>query len=334
MTYEEFASDLPRHRMVFSSAEETEETMRCMGVRQEMRQLGRGAYRSEMAVRTSEDADFYADRFNKACSIFLEAPADTVGLLIFRSANGPLLASGNNVANDKLVVMPSGSGVDLVIPDLAGSEAFTVPEARFIAAAEALCPTPKSVRPDRLAMIEGDTVQLQALRKAMIDLVARPESDPDPDPEGVSNLIAKTIAWMGHSSSKRSPEAMIVNGARKRIAKLVQELVEEHYRDPVHLEELCRATGVGVRTLQRCFREFFDLTITDYLKAVRLDKARRELIAADPLHDSVGRIALEHGCTHLGRFSVTYRERFAESPRQTLAGRGPSRPGTIPWRDA
>ena len=33
---------------------------------------------------------------------------------------------------------------------------------------------------------------------------------------------------------------------------------------------------------------------------------------------TVARIALEHGFAHPGRFAVTYRERFAESPAVTL----------------
>ena len=77
-------------------------------------------------------------------------------------------------------------------------------------------------------------------------------------------------------------------------------------------------TGVGVRTLQRCFREYFNLTITDYLKTARLDAAHRDLAVAHPGRDSVTEIALRHGFTHLGRFSVAYRACFRVSPSQTL----------------
>jgi len=79
--------------------------------------------------------------------------------------------------------------------------------------------------------------------------------------------------------------------------------------------------GVGARTVQRSFREYFDLTITDYLNAVRLDAAHRELAAAQPAQDSVTAIALRSGFSHLGRFSVEFRKRFGESPRETLGRR-------------
>ena len=84
------------------------------------------------------------------------------------------------------------------------------------------------------------------------------------------------------------------------------------------MEDLCRVTGVGVRTLQRSFREYFDLSISEYLKTVRLGAAHREL-AAPPPSDSVTRIAQRNGFRHLGRFSVEFRARFGEPPRATLA---------------
>lgn len=324
MTYEEFSSDLPRHGTLgFTSAEQTEAVFKSHGVHQPMRQLARGRYRADLAVRSTEQADLFADRYNVACSIYLEPPAGAVALLFFRSAGGRFLASGESVANDKLVVMPRGSGSDLVTPDLFGSDAMTVPEARFIELTELLCATPKSVRPERVAVIQGDTGQLQALRRTLLELLAHPELDRNQ--ERVSNLLAATIDWMGRYSGFWRPERL-ANGARSRFARLAREFIEEHYREAVRLEDLCRASGVGVRTLQRCFREYFDLTITEYLKTVRLDAAHRELAAADPVRESVSSIAVQHGFSHLGRFSVEFRERFAESPRETLAARATSSP--------
>ena len=55
------------------------------------------------------------------------------------------------------------------------------------------------------------------------------------------------------------------------------------------------------------------------------DAARRELVAAHPSSHSVAKIALRNGFTHLGRFSVEFRERFGESPKQTLTRRAERR---------
>ena len=48
-------------------------------------------------------------------------------------------------------------------------------------------------------------------------------------------------------------------------------------------------------------------------------EACQDLVAGGSASDSVTRIALDNGFSHLGRFSVDYRDHFGESPRETLA---------------
>jgi transcriptional regulator GlxA family with amidase domain len=108
---------------------------------------------------------------------------------------------------------------------------------------------------------------------------------------------------------------------RFHVAKIAQDYIESHYQEAVHIEDLCRVSRVGVRTLQRYFREYFDVPVSQYLKTVRLDSARRELVAANSSEASVTTIAMTHGCTHLGRFSVEFRERFGVSPYEVLDSR-------------
>ena len=315
MNHEKISSDLLRKRIRFTSAEEQEEALQLYGINQNTRQLGKGKYRFDLAAHSTEQADLFSGRFRTAVSITLEPAVNTVRFLFPVSAYGQYLASGENVANDKLVVLPSGSGTDIVSSDRAGAEAIAVPDSRYIEMVEALCPT--IVRPERMTVIEGNTAQLHALRRAVLSIVTDP--DFEPHHEQVVNVVAATIAWMGHFSSHGRPEGSLVNGARTRVAKLAQDFIEDHYYEVVRIEDICRVTGVGVRTLQRCFREYFGVTISKYLKAVRMDAAYRELNAPHTTRLTVAAIALRHGFTHLGRFSVEFRVRFGESPSTMLA---------------
>jgi len=321
MTYAQFASDLPPDRITtFSSAEENEEAMRRLGVDQQIRQLGKGPFRVDLAVEGTEHAELYSDRFSTAFTMSLASPDGYVGLLFLRSARDRVLVCGEEVADDKLVVVPPGSSVDIVGPDLTASEAIALPAERFEGVAQRVCPVPRLDRLRETTVIPGNTEKLHALRRGVLDLVKHPERDPRR--EQCTRLLAETIAWMDESCPRWRPERIVVNGARSRVAKRAQEFLEEHYWDSVHMEDLCRTAGVGIRTLQRCFREYFDLTITDYLKTLRLNAAWRDLAAADPSQTSVTTIALEHGFGHLGRFSVEFRDRFGESPSETLARAG------------
>lgn len=201
---------------------------------------------------------------------------------------------------------------------LAGSEVITVPVQRYAEMINALCP---QLKPGRVAVLGGNTAELHTLRKGVVDLLAHPEIDPRG--EQAANLVAGTIVWMEDASAGWSPEIVGIAGAKTRVAKVAQEYIEERYSEVVRMEDLCRVTGVGVRTLRRCFRNYFGLTVMQYLKAVRLTAAHRELVASDPARNSVAAIALRHGFSHLGRFSVQFREHFGEAPREMLARRGP-----------
>ena len=320
MNYRDFASDLPRHcTTTFTSVEENEEAMRRQGVDERHRQLGSGKIRIDLAVLETDEALVLSDRFSKSMVMTLSTVPGMAGFVFPRTANGHFLASGHELGNDKLLVIPPGSSADVVIPGLAGTDSIAVSQARFAELAHALHLPSRFRNLHETSPIEGDTKRLHALRQAAVDLVAGPELDPLG--ERAANAAARTMAWIGDALPGGQLDRPRSYGARHRVAKLARSFIEEKYRNAIHLEDLCTVTGVGVRTLQRCFREYFALTITDYVKTVRLEAAHRQLAAADPAHDSVTRIALAHGFTHLGRFSTAFRERFGESPNETLRNR-------------
>ena len=319
MDYVKFASDLHLDRTIkFASAEENTEMMKRWGVNQKLRQLGAGKFRSELAVRRIEDVELYADRFNKAVSACLAPPTGTVCFLFPRRVSGKFLACGQNVGNEMLIVIPDGSSVDLVTSDLAGSEAITVSNTRFRELSEALAPT--FIRPDSLTVVGGNLSQLYQLRQTLLYLVNYPKLEVNDEP--LSDLLAATIAWITDSPSQElRSEVVHVHTARARIAKLMQEYIEEHYRETIRMEDLCRETSVGIRTLQRCFKEYFDLSISEYLKAVRLNAAYRELTVGHPSGSPVSTIALQNGFTNLGRFSIEFRKLFGQLPSEILSTR-------------
>ena len=91
--------------------------------------------------------------------------------------------------------------------------------------AEVLCPTTDAVLPEQTVTIQGDTGEPQALRNGLLHCLAHP--DRDPRQEGLSNLLATTIAWVGTPRNGVRPERLSVGATRARIAKLAQEHIEE-----------------------------------------------------------------------------------------------------------
>jgi AraC family ethanolamine operon transcriptional activator len=97
--------------------------------------------------------------------------------------------------------------------------------------------------------------------------------------------------------------------------------------EPVTIAELCRAIGVSRRKLQYCFQESIGCTPLHYLRALRLNRVRRELKRHDAPVDSVQDVAARWGFWHLSHFAADYRHMFGELPSDTLRRRR-SRPPT------
>lgn len=105
--------------------------------------------------------------------------------------------------------------------------------------------------------------------------------------------------------------------ATPRHVRLAEEYINTHCQEKVTLADLTQATNVNITTLLKEFRQHKGMSPMKYLKSVRLDWVYRELSNAS-LDTNVTDTALEWGFTQLGRFSGEYKERFGESPSETL----------------
>lgn len=105
--------------------------------------------------------------------------------------------------------------------------------------------------------------------------------------------------------------------APPQAVRKVRDYLEAHAHEPVDLADLCEISGVPLRTLHHQFRRHLGLTPLQLLREIRLERARGDLLRAAP-GTSVTAVALGWGFDHFGRFAASYRERFGESPRDTL----------------
>lgn len=83
------------------------------------------------------------------------------------------------------------------------------------------------------------------------------------------------------------------------------------------LNDLAVIAGISARSLQRQFQASLGQTPIEALRAIRLERARRDLLLA-ARGRTISDVALRCGFSHLGRFSVDYRRHYGETPSQTL----------------
>lgn len=97
-----------------------------------------------------------------------------------------------------------------------------------------------------------------------------------------------------------------------------EEILSTHIDEKLSMPRLSAELGVPERTLRTCCAEILGMSPTRYILLQRLNKARSALQQADPSTVSVAEIARNHQFLELGRFAVTYRTTFGESPSTTL----------------
>ncbi len=99
------------------------------------------------------------------------------------------------------------------------------------------------------------------------------------------------------------------------------EYIAANAHGPVTIADLVTVTGVSARALFAGFRAHRGRSPMTFLRDRRFELARRHLLTSAAASTTVAEVALACGFEHLGRFSVTYRARFGESPAETLRRR-------------
>ena len=97
------------------------------------------------------------------------------------------------------------------------------------------------------------------------------------------------------------------------------ERIEAHAHQVMTLTGIADAAGLGVRGLQAAFLRHQDTTPTAYARRVRMARAHRDLVDADPGGpEGVPTIAARWGFADHGRFAAAYRGTYGRLPEETL----------------
>ncbi len=104
--------------------------------------------------------------------------------------------------------------------------------------------------------------------------------------------------------------------SRLRVVKRAIEFMRANLVNDIGIPEICAAAYASRRTLQYCFEEFMHTTPQAYLRALRLNEARRALkLRAD---QPITEVANTLGFSSASHFTRHYKLMFDELPSDTL----------------
>jgi transcriptional regulator GlxA family with amidase domain len=102
-----------------------------------------------------------------------------------------------------------------------------------------------------------------------------------------------------------------------RALRRAEAYIVEHALEPLRVRDIADAAGVPVRTLLQNFKVFRETSPMQRVRDVRMERSHERLMRPGEC-ERVADVALACGFVNLGRFAKAYRERFGESPSDTL----------------
>lgn len=131
-------------------------------------------------------------------------------------------------------------------------------------------------------------------------------------------LAVALIEGLAHSQAGAVAHAPDGPGIAPWYVKRVEEYIDLHADKPLTIADMTAIAGVSERALYNGFRTWRGTSPKSYLKAIRLDRVRTELLGHKSTAGTVSDIARECGFRHMGNFARDYRQRFGERPSETL----------------
>ncbi len=134
--------------------------------------------------------------------------------------------------------------------------------------------------------------------------------------ELLSATLTQTVVLAMHSQGSQPAQAIPRRAdTRLKVVKRAVDFMRSHLQDDIAVPDICAAAYASRRSLQYCFEEFMQTTPQAYLRALRLNEARRALKRQGDR--AITDIANELGFSSASHFTRHYKRMFEELPSQT-----------------
>ena len=160
--------------------------------------------------------------------------------------------------------------------------------------------------------------------KTLMDETLRPQEgssfalpDEEEDYERFREALLEHMLLSLRHNYSQALAGLVPGGTLPADVKRVLEYIHAYPQRTPSLKRLVEVANVPGRTLIHHFNQFLQTSPVRYARDLRFERAKAELERAGTSH-SVGEVARLWGFSHLGRFATEYRQRFGESPSDTL----------------
>jgi AraC family ethanolamine operon transcriptional activator len=132
--------------------------------------------------------------------------------------------------------------------------------------------------------------------------------------DSILALVFNVLSVTTPCNDKQSSQSSRLSGVRRVI-----DYLHCYANEVPTIPELCKIAKLSERNLQYAFKEYLGVTPIRYLRLLRLNGVRRDLLISHPKENRIVDVALNWGFIELGRFAGEYRQLFQELPSATLS---------------
>jgi AraC family transcriptional regulator, ethanolamine operon transcriptional activator len=242
---------------------------------------------------------------------------------------------GQEIRDTNALTLEPGLDFWMVAPAEADYAGLVMPRSLVLRYASSLQLAGEEHLRDCPRLIDLPVHRLQALRRFMSTVLSNLERNAATRASAMatrqieeSAAVLLICTFLGRSRMRGAGRP---KSSYERIARQARDLVVAHPEAPPTLMDLCEHLHVGVRALNYAFQHAVGTSAGEYLRVVRLNRVREELLAARGGGRVIlSTIAARWGFWHASQFTRQYRALFGERPSETLRLEDPAPPELPP----
>ncbi|MEN9628160.1 MAG: hypothetical protein RJA10_1387 [Pseudomonadota bacterium] len=286
---------------------------------QRYEQLGCGRFDGQVWQLVMRDGVLLREHTNRCLREQVRPPADHVVLAIPLAVEGGSMFAGQPLERETLMLISGADESDVVSAgelDLVGLSVHRSLLDGLLSAADiewldrALRRRNLSLAPQAASAIRHLLLAVCADAQARLDALNDPLQEQRLLSSTITQALLLAMRGEGDASTPRRTDT------RLRVVRRAIDYMRAHLQDDIGIPDICAAAYASRRTLQYCFEEFMHTTPQAYLRALRLNEARRQL-KQHGQHQAITDLAGAMGFSSASHFTRHYKLMFDELPSQT-----------------
>lgn len=297
-------------------------------------QIASGPLRSTLFQISGGRFHFFRELISRRVVQLGQAPRGRICFAVPLTLSGAVRIQGREVDDRSVLVLRPGEEFMLHVPSGIDLVVITFDQALFEQAIAA-APQPEALS----SLLKQPVVRVAArcLGQARMHLLklfedAFPAAEIAASPATEQQLEAALMAEFIEMFADPACDKQQRHGSSSAsyIVEKSHRLTVDDSGHPPSVLDLCKRLRISRRAVQNGFRSVAETSPLNYLRCIRLNGVRRDLLASRPRHLTIGDAAARWGFFHLSHFTADYRTLFGELPSQTRRADGAGSSDTPP----